>query len=319
MASMRPLTRHLLGSAAEFTKRSLEAGANEAHLIPLYASIGLEHALKAHLVEVNPLLIVGKDEKMVSHRWLADETKHEAPPPDRIKTIGCEQALDACLRFGVSLDAEALHLRRLMARRNDIAHMGHSDQTADDDLLGLHTAYLTALSKLLPALGVQPTHFFGHWAAHVNARIGERQAEIDSRLDLLVTAAAMEFARRHGDPGPSERQNLESSVRTLFETKAYDEQIVTCPACSMPCLVYGELDVSYEPEFDRDGDVINAYPVVGYRPLALRCPTCGLRLDRELLDASGLMENWVMPSDDEEGFLEVYEDLTAGPDDYYGR
>src|SRR3954470_2336388 len=120
LASSRRLMHLALGD--------LGATDQQADVVVLHAGVAIEHALKAHLCNIHPSLVVdGRDLPSLLHAaGRGDLAKKELP---LIKTIG---AVDAFLRVSQILDKEKLlvtkeQFRVIADARNGVAHIGVHD------------------------------------------------------------------------------------------------------------------------------------------------------------------------------------------------
>jgi hypothetical protein len=75
-------------------------------------------------------------------------------------------------------------------------------------------------------------------------------------------------------------------------TEKYRDELVVCPACEHLGVASGNYDLEWDVDYDRDGSLSGASPVVTLKPSTFVCNVCGLNLDdSSQLKAAGLEDS----------------------------
>jgi hypothetical protein len=320
---MRTLAGRLYESATRFLHAALRAEDVHGHLPLLHAATAIEHLAKARLAEINPLLLADAKQSPSVLLWLADETKHALPMPRGLRTIGLDRAIEIVGRRA-ALDPYRKTLDELREHRNGVAHFGEADAGAADRLLPEVLAVVRALTDGLVA---DPDSIFGEYRDLAAAQLAAYDEQEAREYAVRVEQAKVRFQARHPTMTGEIRGALSRELRHrgLARRETFDEQVAPCPVCGLPAHLDGELLVSIDVDADwnPDGTMYHAFPVVEYRPFSLRCSTCGLILDSPgLIDRSGALENWhVDPSDWDQAVaehqLQTEADADREWDEYY--
>jgi len=315
---MRPLAQHLATSAIEFVRSSLRAhGDGRSRPFLLEAGTALEHLLKAALAERNPVLIADR-RRVAGLGWFVDEKKHTIEPPLKLRTIGIGECIDIAIEVGVPI-TDRSPADRFADHRNGVAHLGIGGMDEADALL---PGYLTLLTTLAVDLGISLDALFGEFREFATTQIAEHQAEVHRVLAGRVAQAQVRFKELYGSYDDKAVANLREMAERATRTRASpDEQVVACPACDMPALGHGEVVIAaWEPDYDNDGNVWNAYPALEYRPNELQCGVCHLHLDTtDLVLASKVFDTWEVSDEDYTEIMESYYDDLRADEEYQRR
>ena len=96
---------------------------------------------------------------------------------------------------------------------------------------------------------------------------------------------------------------IEAGYKNSMEK--YRDELVVCPACGHLGLTSGDYDVDWEADYDKYGNVENAYPVVTLKASTFGCNVCGLELDdASELKAAGLLDSISIEDVDPADFYE---------------
>jgi hypothetical protein len=248
------------------------------------ATKALEHAAKAALAQLSPVLIAAPDH-VESQLYLAGFTAARNAPERRIKTISCRQALERACHLIPTLrpqDAE-----QLISVRDGSTHFVVSSKEA---LQSLITPFLRSFDLLQKHLNLEDADVFGTYADLVKS-LRERHTE---RVDQLVAAkkahAKHKFAERYDHLDEDTRKEVFRRIEASLVLDGYDEVAVPCPACGLSAIVSGQHQLeSWEADIDRDGTAMGAYPIVTLYADSFRCKACGLHLEGpDELTAAGL-------------------------------
>lgn len=314
---MGRLARRLYESGCRFMRVALAAHSNGDHeLFAMHAAIAVEHLTKARLAAVNPMLLLdfkGQAPSADVLLWVADDTRHDEPVPAGLRTIGGDRALEL-LRKQVPLDRFSEALKRLRGQRNGLSHMGEADLTDLADDLPMVVGAAAALAEGL--IGSYPsTELFGVHTGFAETQLAQWNHDEDREYFGRFEQAQQRLLEKYPDVATNRelRAMLAGAVERQFVAKrsSFDEQLAPCPVCTLPAFLYGRL----EPDFDKDGSLLNAYPTGVYHPSRLDCPTCNLVLDSaSLIDRSHLMENWHVPHHD---LMHATVDMAATANQYF--
>jgi hypothetical protein len=302
---VKALAQSLYQSGRLFVDSSLAAYDRvEPHVFLLHAGIALEHLLKARLADLNPALVAKRDH-VASLVWFADETKHGGMAPVEMRTITLDEALALVTALGVPLTPYREHLGVVQRYRNGVAHLGVADGKIGYDVL---PTVLQVFILLASDLEVDPAELFGHHNGFVLSQLDEYHEREERLYEGRVAQARMRFGEDHGTLSAEGEKHLRELAELKWHRLSLDEQLIQCVVCGLPAYAHGSLEiVDWDVDYDREGNAEHVSPVVEYRAVDVRCPTCGLVLDTPgLIEVSGILEDWTLPDEDYEDFLREY-------------
>ena len=292
----------LVDSATRHITWALEAYAGERDVAATYfqAGVALEHAAKAVLAELNPLLIAHPQDFETSYLLAVASDRFVAVAP-RLRTINLSDALKRASRVVPDVSPLLEPLHRAVAQRNAVAHVGVASK---DNLREDFGSVLRAVSAMLEHLGVDRARVWGEYSSTVarvlSEEVDERRARVQDRLDRARRA----FVERFGD-APA-KLDLGMGLHSMDWDDREAATPVACPACETQAVAFGELDVDVEVDFDRYGNAEGGYLVPWFVAHEFRCRACGLQLRASEFDVADLATRWV---------LEGYE---VDPREYWG-
>lgn len=294
VAPRMTLASRLFESGMRFIHAALAAYTDDdREVFALHAGVGIEHLMKARLAAINPMLILdwSKRASVPTLLWLADESKHDQPVPKGLRTIGAAEAY-ALLRTRASIESYDEALALLREHRNGISHVGEADL---DELVALMPQIIRAVVELAEGLAPDPAYaIFGPHQEYAELQLSEWESDDDRDYLALFAQARQRFTGRYPNWSRAMRDALRESITTGFHRNrsTFDQQLADCPCCDLPAYLDGELTLHSNHEYAPDGALLRHEPLGGeYRAVRLGCPTCGLVLDRELIDRSGALEN----------------------------
>lgn len=302
---MKVLAQRLLHSSRQFIRSSLAAyDSQNAHVFMLHAGTALEQLMKASLADVNPLLIAKRDH-LPSLVWFAQEENHTGPPPVELRSITLDQAFELVAALGVSLSPYRHHLTSVQRHRNAVAHLGVAETAVGFEVL---PGLLNAWTRLAERLDTDPSELFGPYHEFVLSQLDAHRNATDRILQGRIAQAHMRFTAEYGESDAAALWQLRELVEMRWHRRDLGEQLAGCVVCDLPAYAEGTLEiVDWEPDFDREGRITNASPIIEYHAHNVRCPTCGLSLDTpELIQMSGILENWSLPDNDYDSFMRHY-------------
>jgi hypothetical protein len=307
---MKVLAERLFKSARLFLQSALAAyDSQEAHVFLLHGGTALEHMLKARLAELNPALLAKKD-SVPSLAWFADETKHTGPTSIEMRTITMEEALALASAIGAQISIYKDSLTILQRHRNGVAHLGLADEKVAYEVL---PAFLAVMIQLTTELSEDPSELFGPYHSFALSQLEEYRAEQERVYEGRIAQALMRFKDEHGELDSTTKAKLAELVELKWHRTDILEQLMDCPACTLPGYAEGDLEITdWEADFDKEGNAEGGYPVLSYQPRFFRCPTCCLVLDTpELIRLGDLLSRWDLPEEDYDAFVREYYDEQA--------
>lgn len=273
----------LTKSSSQFMGVALDAFAAEpkdSETVYLCGALALEHLSKAVLVEVNPTL-VAFPRHFESMYLLATSTDQFEVIAPRIRTISLTESISRAGRFVEDVEILEGELSRVVTQRNTVAHVGIV--TSDEVMSDLITV-LKALTVMIDHIGYSRKEFFGGYAQTVEGWISESVSELRADVEAKIDRARREFASRWGE------EPTELDLGIALHGKDWDDpenaQVWECPACETEAVVYGEIDVEVEPDFDRWGEIVGAGLVPWFVVRMFNCRACGLRLQGDEITES---------------------------------
>lgn len=262
--------------------------------------MALEHAAKAVLAQLNPLLIAHPHNFETSY-LLATASERFVTVAPRLRTISLSDALKRAGRLVPNVSPLVEPLRGAVEQRNAVAHVGVA---SEDNLRQDFGLVLRAMSAMLEHLGVDRQLVWGEYGPTVarvlSEQVDERRARVQDRLDR----ARQEFLQRFGD-APA-KLDLGMGLHLMDWDDRDTAAPVDCPACETEAVAFGEVDVEVEVDFDRDGNPEGASLVPWFVAQGFQCRACGLRLEAEEFDVADLETRWIL------------EDYEVDPREYWG-
>ena len=96
----------------------------------------------------------------------------------------------------------------------------------------------------------------------VDTRLSDSAKEAEVRAAEAIAAARHVFEDRYSAMDEDMKKAVVSMIEERNRPAKYEQDVVECPARDRLALVSGSYDVDWDPEYDREGFVENAYPVV---------------------------------------------------------
>lgn len=151
---------------------------------------------------------------------------------------------------------------------------------------------------------LEPTRVTVGVDTHRDAHVAVALDQLGRRLGQLEIAR-QEFEKRFGELDSATREAMLRVIEGGYAPEKYDEQLLDCPACGTPALVFGSVKVEMDEDWDHhEGVLIGVHPYFTFIPNRLRCSACGIELDgRDELDAAGIAEPWPLEDVDERDFF----------------
>jgi hypothetical protein len=190
----------------------------------------------------------------------------------------------------------------LILVRNGVVHLG---EVSEDDADGVLIAYLKASEEMRAAIEIDQATYWGEFVDLVETALRENVEKARLRVEGKLARAREEFERRFGELDHPTKEAMLRVIEASYAPEKYEEQLLDCPACSTRALVFGNVNVELDEDWDhREGVLINVHPYFTFIPSRLRCNACGLELDgRDELDAAGIAEPWQLEDVDEHDFF----------------
>jgi hypothetical protein len=296
-----------LGSSApRFARDSLVALSNDDAVgFALYAATSLEHLLKSFLAGKHPALIVDA--------WNLDSLLHACGQDaaattkrDEVKTISAAECLDRVARFLPLLSSHSKSLKELFGVRNGAIHLGDRG-TVEPFVL----PFLRVSEQVRDALELDRADYWGEYITLADSTIREHVAAAELKAAAAIGAARARFAERYGD---LDERSLTTAIAAIEANtfRGYEQQPVTCPACSYTALAVGTVETEWR--YDEDGyeGFIPSLDATFF-PEGLKCPVCGLALnDDDELRAAGVGRYWEIDVDEDDFIHEPDEDWYRG-------
>lgn len=291
---MPDLAESLKASAQNFLQRALRAYAeNDDEVILPFAAIGLEHASKAYLAHLHPVLLAerGKHDAAQFENLLHLLDSPHRAQTTRVRTIGAHEALRRLRQVlpGARPAAEeAVHA--VFDARSGVLHLGQTDHRELRE--GLSTA-LRVAGAVFDALDVPSSDRWGQYeelAATVIDESIEAARQETARLIAGARTTYMQLVEAH--PTPEALRATVDVLEQRWMSSFYDAGMRggwTCPACGHEGQVAGTVEhASDEPIQYEDYD----RPALWAQRLVVEffaCPVCRLRVHgRDHIAAAGI-------------------------------
>jgi hypothetical protein len=217
----------------------------------MLAAVAFELLAKARLAEIHPTLIAAdRDFDALLH--LAGAEKHTTTPPWSIKTIGAGEALTRCLKVQPELGDIAKDLRLLADVRNSVVHLGAVPKA---DARRVFVSFLRAGDILLKELPLSAAAYFGEFEPVVKAHLDKTAAKATQLAIERVAAAKAGFKERYGSLPPKQFETILQAITAATRLEKYAEVLAVCPSCQQSGVARGLLDVRWDVDVDREGNV----------------------------------------------------------------
>jgi hypothetical protein len=300
------LSAQLAESSARFARSALQAQHDDHRVFLLHAATALEHLAKAVLARRHPSLIAASND-FESLLHACGESTAARRPRSKMRTINAADAIGRAGRFVPTVDALVPDLELLILVRNGVAHLGEASSDDADDVL---VPYLKASEELRAELDLDRAVYWGEFVDLVDSALKENVEKARLRVETALAIARQEFERRFGALDDATRRAMLRVIEAGYAPEKYDEQLLDCPACDTPALVFGSVKVEMDEDWDHhDGVLIGVHPYFTFIPSGLRCSACGLELEgRDEMDAAGIAEPWQLEDVDERDFFGGDED-----------
>lgn len=163
-----------------------------------------------------------------------------------------------------------------------------------------------ASEEFRAALGLDPASYWGEFVDLIDSALKENVKQARIRVETALAIARKEFERRLGALDDKTREAMLQVIEAGYAPEKYDEQLLVCPACNTPALVFGTVKPELDEDWDHHEGVLLGVHLgsVTFIPNHLRCSACGLELrDRDELEAAGIEEPWELEDVDERDFF----------------
>jgi hypothetical protein len=279
----------------------------------ILAAVAFELLAKARLTEIHPTLIAAdKDFDALLH--LAGAEKHATTPPWSIRTIGAGEALTRCLKVQPELGDVAKDLRLLADVRNSVVHLGAVPKTDARRVFG---SFLRASGILLKELPLTAEAYFGEFEPVVKAHLDKTAATATQLVVERIAAAKAGFKARYGDLPKTQIEMILQAIHASIRVEKYAEVFAECPSCKQSGVARGLMDVRWDADVDREGNVEGVFPTAKLIPQEFKCPVCLLQLKGALeLKAAGLHTPLPIPDIDPSDFLTPETEPEYDPPDF---
>jgi hypothetical protein len=256
-------------SSGMFARSALQAQHTDNRVYLLHAATALELLAKAVLAARHPSFIVPAND-FESLLRASGEAIAPNRPRKRMKTISASQAVARAGYFAADVLPLVSELELLIDVRNGVAHLGEVQSEEDADRV--FVPYLRASEALRETVGIDRGSYWGEFTDLVDSALKENVAKARVRVETALAIARTECARRFGSLDDATRQAILSVVEAGYRPEKYDEQLLDCPACDTPALVYGSVQIEYDEDWDhREGILINVHPIFNFTPQGMRC------------------------------------------------
>jgi hypothetical protein len=289
-------------SSGMFARSALQAQHTDDRVYLLHAATALEHLAKAVLAARHPSLIVpANDFDSLLHA--CGEAAAPNRPRKRMKTIGARDAVARAGHFVPAVLPLTSELELLIDVRNGVAHLGEVQSEDADRVL---VPYLQASEALRETVGIDRGAYWGEFTDVVDSALKENVEKARVRVETALAIARTEFARRFDSLDDATKTAMLGLVEAGYRPEKYDEQLLECPACGTPALVYGSVQIEYDEDWDHHERVLlGVHPYFDFVPQALRCAACGLKLEGwDELEAAGISAPWTLENVDLRDFFD---------------
>jgi len=265
------LLRRASASAQDAIHRFLK---EDHERFAIYAGLSFELLGKACLAGFHPALIVDP-RHLDSLFHMCGAGAHATTPSWQVRTIGAAEVLARCSRVEPLLKDFEKPLKLLAELRNSVLHIGTIPPL---DLKDLFDGYLGGVAVLLAACGKDRKPFFGDLSEVVETQLDKKAAEVKREVAATIARARATFKARYGHLGEDQREAVFKLVEATYRPEGYEQALHPCPACGQAALVAGDITVEWTVDYDEDGNLGDAYPVVTLLARSLSCNFCDLVL-----------------------------------------
>lgn len=301
----------LLIHAKDFNQKAIHYFINnEMRYFLIDAAVSVELLGKAYLASIHPSLIVAND--LDSLLYACGAVQYQQSKYS-IRTIGSRDVFKRCSRLISRLRDYRKELEILADLRNGLVHFGEYDSALAGDIM---TPYLKYTKTLLDEIGISLEEYFGEFKDFVTESIQDSVDEVKRQVELLLAKSKSDYEMKFAGMDNKTKKAIVEAIEGTYTLSGYDETLVACPACSQLAVAAGGHDViEWKPDYDKEGNVENAYPIVILFADSLKCSICGLVLDTfEQLEAAEVETSIELEDVDPSDFYEgpPYDDY-----DYY--
>jgi len=278
---------------------------NEQDQFLMQAALCFELLGKARLVAIHPALIVDRDFDSLLHACSA--SNHAKRPPWNIKTINTTEVLLRCTQLHPQLNEFGTRLRLLADLRNSAVHLG---DVVEKERKEIFHELLASTCLIVDEMGIARADFFGEFAELVATHLDKSLKEVNRLTAEKIAHAKTAYAQKYGVLDSEHAQAIIKMVEAGYTLDGYEDQLAACPACGNQGTAHGAIDVRWEADFDRWGNVEGGYPIVTLEASSFDCKLCGLSLSGSSeLQAAGFNESIDVEDFDPADFYD--------PPDYY--
>jgi hypothetical protein len=255
---------------------------------------------KARLASIHPSLIIDKD--FDSFLLVCAGGKHTQRPPWNIKTITATEVLRRCNQLHPRLRDFEKRLALLAEYRNSAIHLG---EIVEDEKKEIFHAYLAATSLLVDELGVKRQEYFGDFAELVETHLDDSLAQTNRDVAEQLARSRTIYGTRYSALDKEQMKVVEKSVEASYSVDKYERVLLDCPACGQKGLLSGSHEVDWDVDYDRDGSILGASPVVTMTASNFDCSFCDLVLGGAAeLQAAGIPTTVDIEHPDPQDFYE---------------
>ena len=264
----------LLNQSKAAAQRAIQHYLNNEHdQFLMQAALCFELLGKGRLATIHPSLIVDRDFDSLLHACSASD--HAKRPPWNIKTINTFEVLLRCTQLHPQLSQFNVRLRLLADFRNSAVHLG---EVIEKERREIFHEFLAATSLLIHALGMTPQGFFAEFEPIVVAHLDQSLQEVNRQTAEKIAHAKTRYAQKYAVLDAEHAQAIVKMVEASYSLEECEDQFFECPACGNQGVIHGTVDVQWEADYDRWGNIEGGTPVATLEPSSFDCHLCGLSL-----------------------------------------
>jgi hypothetical protein len=291
----------LLENAIDFNKKGISYYVEKdlKHCL-INIAVSAELLCKTFLSGINPCLIIDRDFDSLLH--VCGQSKHAKKSPGNIRTIGANEAFTRCTQLIPKLKDYEKEMVLLFNFRNGVLHLAEYEKEFAKKVF---SPYLKVIQILLETMNTPLTDFFKEYSKLAETNIQESINEINIEVERLVAKAKLNFQKRFDGVEDSLKKSIIKNIADSYALTNY-EKLIDCPVCNSDAVITGATaGVDWEVDYDSDGTVSGAYPIVQLIAVSLKCNVCGLELNTsEEIDAAGVVSCWDTADVDPADFYE---------------
>lgn len=289
------LDSHLLAASAQAARYAMANYSSQdwdaMHMSAIRCGMAVEYQLLSALAAESPALLAGTNGRpsLLARMVLAGVAHPKEVTAETLRTIDAEDAFDAVQLIYPQLKLDRKRFQRIMSVRNAAAHMALVETEPLQQAIG---AMAAILEQLLNVRGIDRAHFWTQELLFsVTVTVGAEASAGLRRAQTKIAAARAKLDSLLVNVNLDQRPAL----LAILEDRTYptrwngDPLPRECPAClRRGWLTYLVMEDATALTVDEDQGHVE-YKRIGL-PEYFDCPVCGLALEDEELQFSGLGE-----------------------------